>query len=56
MRKTGNRRPWLVFSAAALVTVALYLPTLKYGFVWDDNKLIPGYPFLAQTSGRQSRP
>jgi protein O-mannosyl-transferase len=49
-RRTGPRNPWLVFSSTALVALLVYLPTLKYGFVWDDNELIPGNPFLARTN------
>jgi tetratricopeptide (TPR) repeat protein len=49
-RRPGARNTWLVFSAAALVALLVYLPTLKYGFVWDDNELIPGNPFLARTN------
>jgi len=48
--KAGHRRPWLVFSAAALVALLLYLPTIRYGFVWDDNGLILNNPFLGQTN------
>ena len=50
MRRTGSRSPWLVFSGAALVALVLYLPTLQYDFVWDDNELIRNNPFLGQTN------
>jgi Flp pilus assembly protein TadD len=50
MRRTGSWSPWLVFGAASLVALLVYLPTLKYDFVWDDNELIPGNPFLARTN------
>jgi protein O-mannosyl-transferase len=50
IRRTGHWSPWLVFGAAALVALLVYLPTLKYDFVWDDNELIPGNPFLARTN------
>ena len=49
-RRTGHWSPWLVFGAASLVALLVYLPTLKYDFVWDDNELIPGNPFLARTN------
>ena len=42
--------PWLVFSGAALVALLLYLPTLRYGFVWDDHDLILNNPFLGRAS------
>ena len=42
--------PWLVFSGAALVALLLYLPTLRYGFVWDDRMLILNNPFLGRTN------
>jgi len=40
------RRPWLVFGGAALIALLLYLPTLRYGFVWDDHDLILNNSFL----------
>jgi len=49
-RGPGYRRPWLVFGAAALVALLLYLPTLQYGFVWDDRMLILDNPFLDRTN------
>ena len=35
----GGRR-WLVILFAALVCAAMYLPTLRYQFVWDDEQLV----------------
>ena len=35
----GGRR-WLVILFAALVCAAIYLPTLRYQFVWDDEQLV----------------
>jgi len=49
-RKSGRPRPWLVFGAASLVVLLLYLPTLQYDFVWDDGTLIVNNPFLSQAS------
>ena len=48
--RAGYRSPWLVFSGAALVALLLYLPTLRYGFVWDDHDLILNNPFLGRAS------
>jgi len=48
--KAGYRSRWLVFGAAALVALLLYLPTLRYGFVWDDRMLILDNPFLGRTN------
>jgi tetratricopeptide (TPR) repeat protein len=50
MPRAGRWRPWPVFSAAALVALLLYLPTLRYGFVWDDGVLILNNPSLDQTN------
>ena len=50
MRRTGRQSPWLVFGAAALAALLLYLPTLNYGFVWDDGELIVNNQFLARTN------
>jgi len=47
--KAGGLRPWLVFGGAALVAFLLYLPTLRYGFVWDDGILILNNPALNRT-------
>jgi Flp pilus assembly protein TadD len=44
--RAGHRSRWLVFGAAALGALLLYLPTLRYGFVWDDRTLILNNPFL----------
>ncbi|MFO7676632.1 MAG: tetratricopeptide repeat protein [bacterium] len=38
----------LVATAVALVAVGLYLPTIEYGFVWDDVSLITQNPSLAR--------
>ncbi len=35
-----------VLATVALVSVALYVPTGRYGFVWDDNSLIVGNSLL----------
>ena len=50
VRRTGSRSPWLVFGAAALVALLVYLPTLRYGFVWDDGELVVNNQFLARTN------
>ena len=50
MPRAGYRSPWLVFGAAALVALLLYLPTLRYGFVWDDRDLILNNPFLGRAN------
>jgi len=48
--RAGSRSPWLVFSGAALAALLLYLPTLRYGFVWDDSIQILNNPFLDRTT------
>ena len=50
MPRAGYRSPWLVFGAVALVALLLYLPTLRYGFVWDDHDLILNNPFLSRAN------
>jgi tetratricopeptide (TPR) repeat protein len=50
MPQAGYRSPWLAFGAAALVALLLYLPTLRYGFVWDDRDLILNNPFLGRAN------
>jgi Flp pilus assembly protein TadD len=50
MPRAGHRRPWLVFGGAVLVALLVYLPTLRYGFVWDDRMLILDNPFLGRTN------
>jgi tetratricopeptide (TPR) repeat protein len=42
--------PLLLFGLAALVSLLVYLPTLRYGFVWDDKALIVENPYLAEAS------
>ncbi|HTW90375.1 MAG TPA: tetratricopeptide repeat protein [bacterium] len=49
-RRAGQPRPWLVFGAATLIALVLYLPTLKYDFVWDDRMLILNNPSLGQAN------
>ena len=50
MRRAWYRSRWPVFGAAALVALLLYLPTLRYGFVWDDRTLILNNPFLGRAN------
>jgi Flp pilus assembly protein TadD len=50
LSRTRRLRPWFVFCGAALVALLLYLPTLQYDFVWDDNGLIRNNPFLGRTN------
>ncbi|MGQ9708378.1 MAG: tetratricopeptide repeat protein [bacterium] len=45
-----NRRGMaLVLTAVALLGIVLYLPALRYKFVWDDNQLIVNNRLLAET-------
>ena len=37
-------KPAVVFSAVFVAAVALYLPTIRYGFVQDDRAIIAGNP------------
>ncbi len=53
MPGAGHQSPWLVFGAAALVALLLYLPTMRYGFVWDDRTLILNNPFLGRANAVQ---
>jgi len=39
----------VVLAVVALFSAALYLPSTRYGFVWDDNTLIAGNPLLAHS-------
>jgi tetratricopeptide (TPR) repeat protein len=50
MATTGQRKPWLVFGAAALIALLLYLPTLQYEFVWDDGTMILNNQYLDRTN------
>ena len=47
-----NRRlPALALLAAILVPVALYLPTLRFGFLFDDRPLLMDNPIVASPRG-----
>ncbi|HXU31126.1 MAG TPA: tetratricopeptide repeat protein [Thermoanaerobaculia bacterium] len=49
-----RRRPgWAVFAglAAVLLPIALYLPTLRFGFVFDDRPLLIENPVVRAPSG-----
>jgi protein O-mannosyl-transferase len=39
----------VVLAAVALLSASLYLPSARYGFVWDDNMLIAGNSLLAHS-------
>ncbi|MBM3330357.1 tetratricopeptide repeat protein [candidate division WOR-3 bacterium] len=39
----------VVLAAVAFVSLALYLPAARFGFVWDDNSLIAGNSLLAHS-------
>jgi len=39
----------MVLALVAFLSVLLYLPTLEYGFVWDDTLLIRDNPVLAKS-------
>lgn len=41
-----SRAPWLLLALAVLAGTALYLPSLDYGFVWDDRQLITANPAI----------
>jgi protein O-mannosyl-transferase len=43
-------RKFLVLGGAAAITLLLYIPTLWYGFVWDDGHLISNNTWLARTN------
>jgi hypothetical protein len=45
-----GRRDWWQLGITAGITLLLYLPTLRYGFVWDDNHLITGNRFLTRAT------
>src|SRR5437763_2611837 len=36
----GRKREWLVLLAIAAITIAVYLPSLSFGFVYDDHAQI----------------
>jgi len=41
---------WWILGAVAGIVLLLYLPTLRYGFVWDDGHLITTNTFLEHTT------
>lgn len=45
-----DHRQLLLFGLVALAAFLTYLPTLKYGFVWDDKALIVENRYLAEAS------
>ena len=45
----AHRQRWL-FAAVALTAFAIYLPTIRCGFVWDDKALIVENQYLAEAS------
>lgn len=50
--KSGYRtNAWLAALAAALLPALLYLPTLSYGFVFDDKPLLIENPVIADPQG-----
>ena len=48
--QSARHNRFLIFAAVALIALAIYLPTLRYGFVWDDNDLIRNNEFLTRTN------
>ena len=51
-RHFPNDPRWL-FGAVALVSLLVYLPTVFYGFVWDDNRLVKNNSYLEQTNPKE---
>ena len=41
---------------SALAALLLYVPTLRYGFVWDDVSLIAENRYLADPEGKALLP
>ena len=39
----------VVLATVALFSAALYLPSTRYSFVWDDNTLVAGNSLLAHS-------
>jgi tetratricopeptide (TPR) repeat protein len=48
--KNGSVPIFRVLGSCVGLTLLLYLPTLWYGFVWDDGHLIVGNEFLGNTN------
>jgi protein O-mannosyl-transferase len=44
-------RPLVLAGILALVALAFYLPSLRYGFVWDDHRLVEHNPLLRTGHG-----
>ena len=45
---TPGPRPLLLFGIVAVAAFLLYLPSIRYGFVWDDKALIVENRYLAE--------
>lgn len=50
----ARRRRWLEGAAIAALVLAVYLPTLGYGFVWDDHEQVVDNPHLRSWSSLPS--
>jgi tetratricopeptide (TPR) repeat protein len=47
---THGPRPLVLFGIVAAITFLIYVPTLTYDFVWDDNRLVKNNSYLEQTN------
>jgi Flp pilus assembly protein TadD len=48
---TSRNRKFLVAALVAVLTLAVYLPALQNGFVWDDVQYITGNSFIRSING-----
>ncbi len=46
--------PWLAAALLALVTVLIYVPAMRGGFIWDDDKLLTENPAVKTVDGLYS--
>lgn len=51
MKSASGRPAWLAAAAAALLPALLYLPTLSFGFVFDDRPLLIDNPVIQDPQG-----
>lgn len=48
---TDRQRHWLGVAVIIAVTLVVYLPALRAGFIWDDDKLVTNNPVVHAADG-----